>query len=97
MYMTRALPEVLECMSPTVNKGTVIAPICALYGTTHSRALAFGDGENDAPMFRTLDEAGGHAVAMANAMEALLGVARHRTLSNDEGGVGAFLERVFGL
>ena len=39
----------------------------------------------------------GHGVAMGNAVDETRQVARHQTLSNDEGGVGAFLERVYGL
>jgi hydroxymethylpyrimidine pyrophosphatase-like HAD family hydrolase len=37
----------------------------------------------------------GYSVAMSNAMPAAETVARYRTGSNDEGGVGMWLERVF--
>jgi len=48
------------------------------------KVLAFGDGDNDAEML----VAGSFGVAMENA-------AKYMTLTNNEGGVGAFLERVY--
>jgi hydroxymethylpyrimidine pyrophosphatase-like HAD family hydrolase len=40
-------------------------------------------------------EVAGMSVAMGNAMDAARKAAKWETLTNDEGGVGRFLERVF--
>jgi hydroxymethylpyrimidine pyrophosphatase-like HAD family hydrolase len=62
-------------------------------GIAAENVLAFGDGENDAEMLR----AAGYGIAMSNGMPAALGAANFITASNDEGGVGLFLNQVFGM
>jgi hydroxymethylpyrimidine pyrophosphatase-like HAD family hydrolase len=56
-----------------------------------NQVLAFGDGGNDVAML----EVAGLSVAMGNAMPAAARAAKWRTGTNDEGGVGQFIEKVF--
>ncbi|KAF8592462.1 hypothetical protein K439DRAFT_1625823 [Ramaria rubella] len=91
---TRAIPWIVEAICPQVHKGSALAHICKSLGNISTKhVLAFGDGENDIDMFN----AAGYSVAMGNAMPAAKAAARFTTTSNDEGGVGAFLEKVWNL
>ncbi|MBC3843221.1 HAD hydrolase family protein [Streptacidiphilus sp. 4-A2] len=60
-------------------------------GWAAARAIAFGDMPNDLPMFRWA----AHGVAMANAHPTLLAAADEVTLSNNNDGVAAVLDRLF--
>ncbi len=57
------------------------------------QVMAFGDAENDIDMIRTA----GVGIAMANATEAVKKTADAVTLSNDQDGVAAAVERVLDL
>ena len=63
--------------------------LAAYLGISLSRTLAFGDGLNDLSMLRTA----GVGVAMGNAYAELKDAADFVTLSCDECGVGAGIER----
>jgi len=90
--ITRAIPFIFEAISPDVHKGTALAQICeSLENVSPEQVLAFGDGENDVDMFY----GAGYPVAMGNAMPAALAASKYTTTSNDEGGVGHFLEQVW--
>lgn len=52
-------------------------------GVGPDEAVAFGDGENDLPMFRAV----GHAVAMGNAWDTVKAEAELVTTSVDEDGI----------
>ncbi|CCG81225.1 Putative uncharacterized protein [Taphrina deformans PYCC 5710] len=90
--LTQAVPFCLELIPTTGSKGIALAKII---GTSLDprRVIAFGDGENDVSMFKVA----GYSVAMANAMTVAKENATHNTLSSDEGGVGAFLEKIYGI
>ncbi len=45
-------PENLEFNAPEANKARALEVVCQLYGVAWEAAVAFGDGENDAPMLR---------------------------------------------
>ena len=45
-------PENLEFLAPEANKAAALAAVCAYYKVEQAATLAFGDGENDAPMLR---------------------------------------------
>lgn len=90
---TRAISFILELVPPSINKAVALTKLCASLDIPLSRVMAFGDGDNDAEMLQAV----GYGVAMGNAMPLPLSVARYTTLTNDEGGVGAFLEQVYGL
>jgi len=59
-------------------------------GITLTDTIAFGDDNNDISLLK----AAGCGVAMGNATEELKRVADHITATNDEDGVGLFLEQV---
>lgn len=42
--------EDIEFLAPGANKAEALAVVCARYGVNQAGTLAFGDGENDAPM-----------------------------------------------
>ena len=58
-------------------------------GLDVSQIMAFGDGEND----QTMIEAAGFGVAMGNAVDSLKAAADYVTLTNDEDGVAAAIEK----
>ncbi|KAF8540780.1 HAD-like domain-containing protein [Trichophaea hybrida] len=95
--LTSALPFCIEMIPAAHNKGTALMALLkymsAELGETikPENVIVFGDGENDVSMF----EVAGMSVAMGNAMEGPRKAATWVTESNDEGGVGRFLERVF--
>ncbi|ORY83691.1 HAD-like domain-containing protein [Protomyces lactucae-debilis] len=93
--MVQALPFCIELIPTTGSKGIALAKILDLHEPKiqAKNVLSFGDGQNDVSMF----EIAGYAVAMANAMPAAVEASTHRTLSNDEGGVGVFLEQLYGF
>jgi hydroxymethylpyrimidine pyrophosphatase-like HAD family hydrolase len=95
--LTRAIPFIFEYIPSTISKSTAILSISHLLSIPPSRILAFGDGENDIEMLNLV----GYGVVMGNAMESLKervgGVGKYVTGTNGEGGVGMFLEKVFGL
>lgn len=89
--LTRAIPFILELHDPHTNKGTALNFICDKLNISPKNCLVFGDGENDVAMF----QAAGYSVAMGNGMAKAKEAATHLTATNDEGGVGMFLDRVF--
>jgi hydroxymethylpyrimidine pyrophosphatase-like HAD family hydrolase len=95
--LTQALPNCVELIPAAHNKGTALRTLVKYMNTNLGadikleNVIAFGDGENDVSMFRVA----GMSVAMGNAMESARREATWVTESNDEGGVGRFLERVF--
>ncbi len=79
----------LEINAAGAHKGAALARFAAELGLTAADCIAFGDGLNDLTMVQTA----GVGVAMANACPEVLAAATHTTLSNDEDGVAAFLEK----
>ena len=80
----------LEVIPRTINKGQGIRNICRVLGIRPEEVIAFGDAENDIPMLRTA----GMGVAMGNAAEAVKQAADMVTLSNNEDGIAAALEKL---
>lgn len=89
--LTRAIPFILELHDPHTNKGTALDFICRNLGISQKNCLVFGDGENDVAMF----QAAGYSVGMGNGMAKAKEAATYITSTNDEGGVGVFLNKVF--
>lgn len=89
----------LECASSDLNnvefsptgatKATGLSLLCDSLGIPLAHVCAFGDAGNDAAMLRSV----GLGVAMGNASDEAIVAARTRTLTNDEDGVAAFIER----
>ncbi|KJS56643.1 HAD family hydrolase [Streptomyces rubellomurinus] len=92
--ITRSAPiPLLEISAPGVTKASTLARWCAGHGIDRSEVVAFGDMPNDLEMLAWA----GTAYAVANAHpEVLAAVARH-TVSNDQDGVAAVLERLLEL
>ena len=79
----------LEVIPKRINKGQGIRDICAALGMQPEQVIAFGDAANDIPMLETA----GVGVAMGNASEAVKAKADFVTLSNNDDGIAAALER----
>ena len=80
----------LEVIPRIINKGQGIRDICKVLGIEPAEVVSFGDAANDIPML----EAAGMGVAMGNAQEAVKQVADMVTLSNNEDGIAAALEKL---
>ena len=83
----------LELVSNGVNKGNALKWICENKGIDISNTIAFGDYLNDIEMV----EYAGIGVAMGNSIDELKEKANYTALSNDEDGLGKFLEEFFEL
>lgn len=68
-------------------KGQAVEEILKYYGLTPEEAMAFGDGNNDLPMFEVV----GHGVAMGNASEELKAAARDVCRPVQEDGIYHYL------
>ena len=80
----------LEVIPRIINKGQGIRDICKVLGIEPAEVVSFGDAANDIPML----EAAGMGVAMGNAQEAVKQAADMVTLSNNEDGIAAALEKL---
>ena len=80
----------LEVIPKVINKGQGIRDICKVLGITAQEVISFGDAANDIPMLR---EAGA-GVAMGNAAEPVKEAANLVTLSNNDDGIAAALEKL---
>ena len=80
----------LEVIPRAINKGQGIRDICSVLGMEPAEVISFGDAENDIPMLR----AAGMGVAMGNAAEPVKQAADMVTLSNNEDGIAAALEKL---
>lgn len=88
---TRALPYIIEIVAEGVDKSVALSYFCGKFNIKPENVITFGDGENDVGMFN----ASGYSVHMGNAMQAPRDAAKYSTGTNNEGGVGQFLDRVF--
>jgi hypothetical protein len=84
----------IEVLPPGVTKATGLAVALDHYGLGFADVLVFGDMPNDLPMLAAVREAGGRAVAVANAHPAVRAAAPSRTSGNDAEGVARYLEAV---
>ncbi len=80
----------LEISAVEVSKASALAAYCAERNIDQSRVLSFGDMPNDLPML----EWAGYSVAMGNAHPNVLAAAHEVTLSNEQDGVAAVVERL---
>jgi len=87
----QAWPGFVEIHPPGVDKASGLAVVADLAGVDPVDALYFGDQLNDVPAFGWA----GYRVAVANANELLLKLADDITLSNEDDGVAAYLEKLF--
>lgn len=80
----------VEVMDGAVDKARGVRFLCDYYGISTEEAAAFGDGENDVGMLKTVK----YGFAMGNAPESVKEQAAYVTLDNDEEGL---LEVIKGL
>ncbi len=85
----RSEPFFLEVVPKGVDKALSLKRLLAHVGCTESDMIAAGDGFNDLSMIQLA----GFGVAMANAQDVVKEAADYVTLSNDEDGVAAMVEK----
>ena len=83
-----------EISARGVTKATGLARVAADLGVGPGDVAYFGDMPNDLPMIAAVTEAGGRAVAVANAHPAVLAAAPELTSGHDVDGVARYLEAV---
>ncbi|MGY1604024.1 HAD family hydrolase [Geodermatophilus sp. SYSU D00815] len=87
----------IEVLPPGITKASGLAVALDRYGVGFGDVLVFGDMPNDLPMIGAVTEAGGRAVAVANAHPAVRAAAPELTSGNDAEGVARYLEAVLGV
>lgn len=86
-------PYYLECNMKGISKADSLAKVCDSLHITSEEVMAFGDAQNDLSMIQFA----GLGVAMGNACEELKEAADEITLSNNEDGIAAVVEKYFNL
>jgi Cof subfamily protein (haloacid dehalogenase superfamily) len=84
----------IEVLPPGITKASGLAVALERYGVGFGDVLVFGDMPNDLPMIAAVTEAGGRAVAVANAHPAVRAAAPELTSGHDVDGVARYLEAV---
>jgi Cof subfamily protein (haloacid dehalogenase superfamily) len=82
----------IEVLPPGITKATGLSIALERYGVGFGDVLVFGDMPNDLPMITAVSEAGGRAVAVANAHPAVRAAAGGLTSGHDADGVARYLE-----
>ena len=82
----------IEVLPPGITKASGLAIALERYGVGFGDVLVFGDMPNDLPMISAVSEAGGRAVAVANAHPAVLAATSQVTSGHDADGVARYLE-----
>ncbi|HEX4817293.1 MAG TPA: HAD family hydrolase [Nonomuraea sp.] len=85
-------PGLLEISAAGVTKAGALERLCRARGVAAAEVVAFGDMPNDLAVLAYA----GAGYAMANAHESVLAAVGRHTLSNDEDGVAAVLEELYG-
>jgi hydroxymethylpyrimidine pyrophosphatase-like HAD family hydrolase len=88
-----SVSALVEISAAGVTKATTLALLCEELGITADEVVAFGDMPNDLAML----EWAGTSYAMGNAHPSVLAAARRTAPGNEEDGVAAVLEELFGL
>ena len=92
IYIVQSTPIFLEVLAEGVSKGSGLKHTLDYLCIKKENAIAFGDEENDLPMF----EVAGFSAAPANAKEVVRKTALLQIPANSEDGVAVFLEEHFG-
>ena len=82
-------PTFLEFVSPDADKGAAMAEIGRIYGIEKREMIAVGDSYNDISMLKYA----GLGVAMENAPDEIKAICNHVTLTNDNDGVAAVIDK----
>jgi len=91
IYMANSYPSFLEIMNAGVSKGEGLKTAMKCRGLKMEDLIAFGDEENDLPMFAVA----GFSAAPSSAKEKVRQAADFVFGSNAEEGMAAFLENLF--
>jgi len=91
IYIARTYPTFLEIMNAGVSKGEGLKTAMKCRGLKMEELIAFGDEENDLPMFSVA----GFSAAPSSAKEKVRNAADFVFGSNAEEGLAEFLEEVF--
>lgn len=89
ILVSSSLPNNLEINCPEASKGQAILRLATILGLEREQTMAFGDGENDFDML----EKSGFGVAMENSDDQLKKTADYVTVTNDQDGVAAAIEK----
>jgi Cof subfamily protein (haloacid dehalogenase superfamily) len=81
--IVKSTPFYLEILNKNASKGLAVQHLAEKLGYTHEETMAIGDEEND----RSMLEAVGNPVVMANGNPELKKIAKYITKSNEESGV----------
>ncbi|EGQ3712026.1 HAD family phosphatase [Staphylococcus pseudintermedius] len=84
---------VIEIVKKGISKAVGIDIVKDCLQIEHDHIIAFGDEDNDLEMIKYAT----HGIAMGNAIDELKHVAKETTLSNNEDGIGIYLNRFFNL
>jgi 5-amino-6-(5-phospho-D-ribitylamino)uracil phosphatase len=85
--------HVIEIVKSGLNKAVGIEKVASSLNIPQERIIAFGDEDNDFEMLKYA----GTGVAMGNAIDDLKEIANEITLSNEEDGIGRYLQNRFNL
>lgn len=83
----------LDIVKKGVSKGNAVKHYAQMLGVKPEEVVAIGDSENDLEMLRFA----GFSVAMGNAEDFVKEVCDMVTLTNEEGGVGHAINKIFNL
>ncbi|HEX4192605.1 MAG TPA: HAD-IIB family hydrolase, partial [Stellaceae bacterium] len=79
----------LDFVAPGVDKGLAVRELSKTIGIPFDQIVTLGDMENDVSMFRQA----GFSIAMGNASDAVKAQAQEATLTNDDDGFAAAVEK----
>ncbi len=88
-YVVRAADNFLEVMHQNVNKGSGLTQLTELLNIKPEEVMAFGDEQNDLPMFKFA----GTAVCMGNGSDLAKENADYVTDTNDNDGIAKALDK----
>jgi Cof subfamily protein (haloacid dehalogenase superfamily) len=91
VYLARTCPIYLEVLTAGISKGTGLSFALEHLHLSAEQAIAFGDEENDLPMF----DVAAFSAAPANAKESVRKAAVFQIPSNIDDGAAVFLEETF--
>lgn len=85
--------NIIEIVKKGMNKAIGLQKVAYYYNIPADHIIAFGDEDNDLEMV----EFAGTGVAMGNAIDELKNIAKHVTDTNEQDGIGTFLEQYLNL
>ena len=85
--------HVIEIIKFGLNKAVGLKKAAEYFQIPPERIIAFGDEDNDLEML----EYAGHGIAMGNAISELKNIAKEVTLTNEEDGIGVYLNELLNL